>query len=168
MRVGGHRMREHIRLLWPLLAFLAVVWLLRLTLNAAGLPLKLSRLFSVTTAGAVAVLLAVIRIHSRGLGGYTNVVVASLLLNAWGQLLIVAAIVFSVMTGTENVYTLPEFSGDGDDPLHLRHILGHLTFMTGLGTLMGAGVGCLMLLLLRMIVPVAAATNKDQVKGTRR
>ena len=53
MRVGGHRMREHVRLLLPLFAFVAVVWLLRLLLAALGVSLSVSRIFSVTTASAV-------------------------------------------------------------------------------------------------------------------
>jgi len=160
MRVGGHRMREHVRLLLPLLAFLLVVWLLRLLLAAAGASLSVSRVFSVTTASAVAVFLAVLLIHFHGFGGYTNVVTTSLLLNAWSQILIVIAILFAVATGTENVYTLPEFSVPGDDPMHLRHIFGHLTFMMGLGTLFGAGVGCLMLWFLRLMVPMQGEKAK--------
>jgi succinate dehydrogenase hydrophobic anchor subunit len=161
MRVGGHRMREHVRLLLPLFAFLLVVWLLRLLLAAAGASLSVSRVFSVTTASAVAVFLAVLLIHFHGFGGYTNVVTTSLLLNAWSQVLIVIAILVAVVTGTENVYTLPEFSVPGDDPLHLRHIFGHLTFMLGLGTLFGAGVGCLMLWFLRLMVPM----RREKAKG---
>jgi len=161
MRVGGHRMREHVRLLLPLLAFLLVVWLLRLLLAAAGASLSVSRVFSVTTASAVAVFLAVLLIHFHGFGGYTNVVTTSLLLNAWSQILIVIAILFAVATGTENVYTLPEFSVPGDDPMHLRHIFGHLTFMLGLGTLFGAGVGCLMLWFLRLMVPMQGEKAKE-------
>jgi len=162
MRVGGHPMREHVRLLLPLFAFLMVVWLLRLRLAAAGASLSVSRLFSVTTASAVAVFLAVLLIHFHRFGGYTNVVTTSLLLNAWSQILIVIAILFAVVTGTENVYTLPEFSAPGDDPMHLRHIFGHLTFMVGLGTLFGAGVGCLMLWFLRLMVPVRGEKAKER------
>jgi fucose 4-O-acetylase-like acetyltransferase len=153
-------MREHVRLLMPLFAFLLVVWLLRLLLAAAGASLSVSRVFSVTTASAVAVFLAVLLIHFHGFGGYTNVVATSLLLNAWSQILIVIAILFAVVTGTENVYTLPEFSVPGDDPMHLRHIFGHLTFMLGLGTLFGAGVGCLMLWFLRLMVPMRGERMK--------
>ena len=160
MRVGGRRMREHVRLLLPLFAFLLVVWLLRLLLAAAGASLSVSRVFSVTTASAVAVFLAVLLIHFHGFGGYTNVVTTSLLLNAWSQSLIVIAILVAVVTGTENIYTLPEFSVPGDDPLHLRHIFGHLTFMLGLGTLFGAGVGCLMLWFLRLMVPMRGEKAK--------
>ena len=161
MRVGGHRMREHVRLLLPLFAFLALVWLLRLLLAAFGVSLAVTRIFSVTAASAVAVFLAVLLIHFHGFGGYTNVVTTSLLLNAWSQILIVIAILFAVATGTENVYTLPEFSVMGDDPMHLRHIFGHLTFMFGLGTLLGAGMSCLMLWFLRLMVPMRG----EKVKG---
>jgi succinate dehydrogenase hydrophobic anchor subunit len=161
MRVGGHRMREHVRLLLPLFAFLLVVWLLRLLLAATGASLSVSRVFSVTTASAVAVLLAVLLIHFHGFGGYTNVVMTSLLLNAWSQILIVIAILFAVVTSTENIYTLPEFSVPGDDPMHLRHIFGHLTFILGLGTLFGAGVGCLMLWFLRLMVPLRVEKAKE-------
>ena len=87
-------------------------------------------------------------------------VVASLLLNIWAQLLIVAAIVFAVITKTENIYTHPEFSMPHDDPLHLRHIYGHLTFVIGAETLFGAAVGCLLLWLLRTLVPM----QEDDVK----
>ncbi len=160
MRVGGHRIREHVGLLWPLFIFIALVWLLRMVLSAMGLPPSVPRFFSVTAAGALAVLLAVLLIHFRRFGGYTNVVVSSLLLNAWSQLLIVLAIVFSALTGIENVYTLPEFSIPSDGPRHLRHIYGHLTFMTGLGTLMGAGMGCLLLWFIRMIVPLEKPQGK--------
>jgi hypothetical protein len=154
-------MREHVRLLLPLLAFVTAVWLLRLLLAAAGASLSVSRVFSVTTASAMAVFLAVLLIHFHGFGGYTNVVTTSLLLNAWSQILIVVAILFAVATGTENIYTLPEFSVPGDDPLHLRHIFGHLTFILGLGTLFGAGVGCLMLWFLRLMVPMRGEKAKE-------
>lgn len=166
MRVGGHRMREHVRLLLPLFGFVLVVWLLRLFLTAVGLSLSVTRVFSVTTASAIAVFLAVLLIHFHDFGGYTNVVATSLLLNAWSQVLIVIAILFAVATGTENVYTLPEFSVPGDDPMHLKHIFGHLTFMFGLGTLFGAGVGCLMLWFLRLMVPMRGeGTKREGAKG---
>lgn len=161
MRVGGHRMREHLRLLTPLFIFLALVWSGRLIFGAVGVPLWVSKLFSVTTAASVAVFLAVILIHKRRFGGYANVVVASLLLNFWSQFLIIIAILFSVATKTVNIYTLPEFSMKGDDPSHLHHIYGHLTFGTGLGTLFGAGMGCLLLWLLRIMVPAHSQQAGD-------
>ena len=106
-----------------------------------------------TAATAVCVVLAAFLIHIRRFGSYASVVAASLLLSAWGQLLIIVSIVFSVLTGQENIYTAPEFSIPGDDPLHLRHIVGHLIVSVPIGTLVGAVEGCVVLWLLRIVMP---------------
>ena len=156
MKICGHGVRDHIRLLAPLFGFVAIVWALRWWLDAAGAPRESVRLFSVTGATSLAILIAVWLIHRRGFGSYPNVVVASLLLVVFEQVVIVVAIVFAVVSGIENVFTAPEFSIVGDDRYHLRHILGHLTFGIGAGMLFGAATGCLMLWLLRMLVPPRA------------
>jgi hypothetical protein len=159
MKVNGYGIRDHLRLLAPLFGLLIVAWAARLGLSACHSPLWCSRVVSVTGATAGCVLLAAVLIHFRRFGGYANVVVSSLLLNLWAQLLTVGAIVFAVATGTENIYTAPEFSPPQYaqpyvDPYHLHHIYGHLTFVLGFGTLAGAGVGCLMLWLLRTLLPM--------------
>jgi hypothetical protein len=108
----------------------------------------------VTAAAALSVLAAVVMMHFRRFGGYVNVVVASFSILTFAHLLIVLAIVFSVAVGVDNVFTRPEFSLPRDDAYHLRHILGHLTFGVGFGTILGAAAGCLLLWLLRALVPV--------------
>ncbi len=156
MNICGHGLRDHIRLLAPLYGFITLVWALRWGLDAAGFSHGLVRAFSVTGATSLSVLVAVWLIHTRGFGSYPNVVVTSLLLVIWEQLIIVVAIVFSVITKIENVFTKPEFSIPTADPYHFKHIVGHLTFGIGAGMLFGAATGCLMLWLLRTIVPARA------------
>lgn len=156
MNICGRGLRDHIRLLAPLFGFITIVWALRWVLDAAGFSHGLVRAFSVTGATSLAILIAVWLIHTRGFGSYPNVVVASLLLVIWEQLIIVVAIVFSVLTKIENVFTEPEFSIPTADPYHLKHIVGHLTFGIGAGMLFGAATGCLMLWLLRTLVPSRA------------
>jgi len=153
MRIGGHALREHIRLLMPLFGLIAAVWLLRLIMDKAGTPPSVVRMVSVTVAGAASILLAALLIHFKAFGGYANVVAAAFLLELWAQSLISAAIAFSILTGTTNIYTAPEYSPRAGQ---LAHIFGHLTFGLGFGTLFGAGMGCLLLWLLRHIVPAAA------------
>ena len=155
MNMCGRGLRDHIRLLAPLFGFIAVIWALRWALDAAGAPHGLVRSLSVTGATSLAVLVAVWVIHTRGFGSYPNVVVASLLLVVFEQVLIVIAIAFSVVSKTENVFTKPEFSMP-NDPYHVKHLLGQLTFGIGAGVLLGAATGCLMLWLLRMLVPARA------------
>ena len=156
MKVCGRSLRDHLRLLAPLFALIAVVWALRWILDEAGFPHGLVRAFSVTGATSLAILIAVWLIHRRGFGSYPNVVAVSFLLVVFSQVIIVLAILFSVIGKNENVFTEPEFSIVGDDPYHVRHIIGHLTFGIGAGMLFGAAMGCLMLWLLRMLVPIHA------------
>ena len=160
MRIVGRRLRDHIRLLAPMFALLTAIWFLRLLSAALNPPSWLLRIFSVTVASSFCVMLAVLLIHVRRFGGYTNVVLSSLLINVWAEVLIILAIIFSILTGTENVFTRPEYSLRVDDPNHLRHIYGHLTFGIGLGTLSGSAVGCLLLWLLRLLMPLTS--TKDE------
>jgi hypothetical protein len=156
MNMCGRGLRDHIRLLAPLFGFITVVWALRWALGAVPeVSPGVVRVFSVTGATSLAVLIAVWMIHTRRFGSYPNVVVASLLLVVFEQVIIVAAIAFSVVSKTENIFTKPEFSRP-DDPSHVKHILGQLTFGIGAGILLGAATGCLMLWLLRRMVPARA------------
>jgi hypothetical protein len=128
---------------------------------AADTPMWLVRLVSVTTTTSAAILLAVVLIHFRRAGGYANVVMASLLLNTWAQLLIMGAIGFTILTGKINVYTYPEYSPVGYDPSHMKHLLGHLSGGVGLGTLEGSAGGCILLWLLRALIPLRAPGTKN-------
>lgn len=153
MKIGGHSLRDHFGLLAPLFGLIAAVWALRLILDAAGAPSAIIRITSVTTAASIALLLAVLLIHFRRFGGYPSVVVAALLLTCWQELLVIAAIVFAVLTGSENVFSAARHGRMVHDPRHLRHIMGHLTFGLGLGTLLGSAMGCVLLWVLRRIDP---------------
>jgi hypothetical protein len=159
MKIAGHGLRDHIRLLMPLFGLIAAVWLLRMVLDKAGTPPAIVRMVSVTVAGAASVLLAVLLIHFKAFGGYANVAAAAFLLELWEQLLICGAIAFSALTGTANIYTAPEYSFHSGP---VRHIVGHLTGALGFGALFGAAMGCLLLWMLRRIVPVAP--GKTHVK----
>jgi hypothetical protein len=159
MRIGGHGLRDHIHLLMPLFGLIAAVWLLRIVLDKAGSPPTVVRMVSVTVAGAASVLLAALLIHFKAFGSYANVVAAAFLLELWEQLLICGAIAFSALTRTANIYTAPEYSFHSGP---VAHIVGHLTGALGFGTLFGAAMGCLLLWMLRRIVPVAP--GKSQVK----
>ena len=153
MKIHGHTLRDYFRLLAPLFALIAIVWALRLLLSMIGTPLWIVRLVSVSIALALAVVLAVLLIHVRRFGGYPHVFLVSFLLVVWREVLIIGAILFSVATGRENIFTAPEFSIPEKDPHHIHHILGHLTFDIGAGVLLSGLMGCLFLWMLRKIVP---------------
>lgn len=154
MKIGGHGLSDHLRLLAPLFGFIAAVWALRMVLDMAAAPHGVVRFFSVSVAGALAVLIATLLVHFRRFGSYANIVASSFLLIFWEQVLVVLAIAFSSLTGTTNVYSAPHYSM-GMSPA--RHIIGHLTFGFGIGGLFGAGMGCLLFWMLRRLVPLKAS-----------
>ncbi len=153
MKIGKHGLRDHARMLAPMFVLIAAVWALRLILAAAKSPPWITRMTSVTTTVAITVLLAALLIHFKRFGSYASVVVAALMFNLWAQALIIGAIFFAQVTGTENIYTAPEYSLPGESISHMKHIYGHLTFGIGIGTLVGAIFGCLLLFLLRKLGP---------------
>jgi hypothetical protein len=151
MNINRHGLRDHIRLAAPLFGVIAAVWALREIADAAGAPHAVVNIFSITVSVPVCVIIAVLLIHVRRFGGYANVVFTALLLVSWGQLLIVAAIALTTVTKIETVYAKPEYSFKGMSPV--QHIMGHVTFGVGLGTLSAAAMGCLLLWLLRRMAP---------------
>lgn len=152
MQISNHTLSEHVRLLSPLFLLVACVWLLRIILDAGEVPAGVIALFSVTVSVAISVVLAAIIIHVREFGGYGSVILSAILLVTWGQLLIVLAIIFSVFTGIPTVYTDPRYSLRSD-PLHIHHVVGHLTIGIGSGILVGSLMGCFLLYFLRTYGP---------------
>ena len=151
MIVHGRSFRDHLRLLGPLFAFIAAIWVLRLALGFAGVPKWVLHWVSVTLATTVAVLLAVLLIYARRFGSYANVVFSVFLLAVWEQLLLSAAIAFATLTGTHNIYTAREYTPPLTTPLW--HVVGHLTFGIGFVTLFGSAFGCALYLLVSRIMP---------------
>lgn len=149
MNINGHGLRDHLRLVAPLLGFIAAVWVLRLITAAAGAPHGVVIAISVTVGSAFCVLLAVLLIHIRRFGGYANVVFVTLLISAWESLLISAAVAFSALTGIQTIYTAPEFTVGTIPPL--QRILGRMTFGLAFGTILGSAMGCLLLWMLRRL-----------------
>jgi hypothetical protein len=156
MRIDGHGLRDHLRLLSPLFGLIVAVWALRLIMDLAGTPAMIVRMVSVGVAGAVSVLAAAFLIHFKRFGSYASVLAAALLLTCWEELLIVLAITFSALTGTVNVYSAPEYA-HGLSPA--RHIASHLIFGVTIGWLFAAAMGCLVLWMLRRLVPTKVTSQ---------
>ena len=150
--------KQLVRLLGPLFGIILAVWFLRLVLAAAGAPGWLIAPFSITGIIPVSTLLAVLLIHVKRAGGYAQVVLASVLLAAVGQLLVSLAIAFTMATGIENVYSTPEFT-----PSHLTrllHLCSHLLGIILFG-LLGSIIGCFFLCLVRILMPNPGAETAE-------
>lgn len=150
MKIGGHGLRDHLRLLAPLFGFITAVWVLRMVLDYSGAPPLVVHFCSVTLTATISILLAVLLIYFKRFGGYLNVVACVILLELWEQGLISSALVFTLLTGFPTIYNAPRYS------FHMtvaRNLFSHLTFSMGFGILFGAGMGCLLFWMLRRLVP---------------
>lgn len=147
---------EMIRLFLPLFGVVSAVWFLRLVLAAAGAPRWLVVPFSITLVTPASVLLAVVLIHAKRVGGYGLVALASLLLAALGQVLVALAVAFTMATGIQNVYSAPEFSPQTTD---LEHVYGHLYLIVPFAVL-GTVMGCVFLFALRVLVPAKTRDSR--------
>jgi hypothetical protein len=150
MRIDGHGLGDHLRLLSPLFGLIAAVWALRLILDLAGTPAIIVRMVSVGVAGAVSVLVAAFLIHFKRFGSYASVLAAAFLLICGEQLLIVLAIAFAALTGTANIYSATEYA-HGLSPV--RHMASHLIFGVTIGWIFAGAMGCLVFWMLRRLVP---------------
>ena len=159
MKIGQRGLGEHLQLLAPLFGLIAGVWALRLILAIAHAPHFLIHYCSVTAAGSISLLLAVMLIYFKRFGGYANVAASAVLLHLWEQLLISAAIAFDMLAGTRNIYSAPEFA---QRMTPLQHLLSHLTIVLAFGSLVGTLMGCLLLWLLRKLVPPETFENKGR------
>lgn len=150
MKIGQHGLREHIHLLVPLFGLIAAVWALRLILAFAEAPFVLVHYCSVTAAGSISILFAVLLIYFKKFGSYSSVVASAILLHFWEQVLICAAIAFSILTGIPNVFIAHEFSGRMTP---LQHLVSHLTIGLAFGSVVGTIMGCVLFWMLRKLVP---------------
>ena len=154
MNVHGRTFKDHLQLLWPLFGFIAAVWVLRMVLGFAGVPKWVLYWVSVTLATTVAIFLAVLLIYARRFGGYVNVVFSVFLLGVWEQMLLAGAVAFAAITGTRNIYSVPEYAPLGTP---LQNVLAHLTFGIGFVALFGSAVGCALYFLVSHIMPAPSA-----------
>jgi hypothetical protein len=93
-----------------------------------------------------------VRIHTGGFGSYQQLLPIYVLQSLTAQVIIVPAIVLSIFTGSDNIYSVPEFSF-GTDGKTWSHVGAHLLVGTTAGSLVGWLVGCLILFVTRRIAP---------------
>ena len=153
MTVFGKRVSEYFQFCKPFLVLIVVVGIARLALYFAGAPSSAARWLSVTAAIWIGVLYYSIRVHISGFGSYKQLLPICFLMNLSAQVVIVPSIILAIVTGTDNIYSIPEnfFGADGKTWLH---VAGHL-FIGGttLGPLISWLVGCLIMFVTKKMGP---------------
>src|SRR5215813_5401066 len=144
MTIFSKRLAEYVGFSKPFLGLILVVGIARLALSLSGVPNSTAKWFSITAVMWIGVLYYSIRIHTSGFGSYQHLLPICVLQMCTAQVVIVPAIVLAILTGRDNIFTVPEVSF-GKDGKTWFHAGAHLLFGTTVGSLIYWLVGSLIM-----------------------
>jgi hypothetical protein len=136
MRMFGKTLSEYIEFQKVILGLILVVGVIRLALSLAGVSVGIAKLFSVTVLVLIGIVYYGIRVPRSGFGGYKHLLPLSVIQTLLSQIIVIAAIALAIFTGTDNIYSIPEYSG-GIDGKNWGHAGAHLVFGGIAGSLVG-------------------------------
>ncbi|HUL76607.1 MAG TPA: hypothetical protein VL691_05020 [Vicinamibacteria bacterium] len=137
------------------LVAIVVVFAVRLALSLAGTPNATTRWASVTVVLLLGVLYYGVAVHTRGFGSYKQLYPLLLFQSLLGEGLVALAVAFAIVTGQDNIYTAPEYSGGGDGKNWL-HVFAHLVIAAVILPLLSWAISSLVLLVTKKVAPRAA------------
>jgi hypothetical protein len=140
----GKRLSDYVAFSKPFLSLILVVGIARLALSLGGVPNSVVKWISINAMGWIGVLYYSVRVHTSGFGSYKQLLPICFLQMVAAQVVIVPAIILAIFTGTDNIYSAPEYSFGGDGKTWL-HVAAHLFIGTTVGSLMSWLVGCLIM-----------------------
>ena len=160
MTVFGRPLSQYITFCKPFLILIPLVGITRLALSLSGTPNETARWFSMTALVWIAVVYYSIRIHTSGFGSYKQLLVVCALLNLTTQVVSIAGILISIVTGTDNIFTAPEFSFAVSS--QWAHVAAHVFIGTTAGSLVPWIIGSLILLIARKTAPLSDVSGIRQ------
>lgn len=121
----GKSFSEYISFEKWILCLIVIVGLARLALSLGGVPNSSAKWLSITIVTLIGMVYVAIRVHTTGFGSYKQLLPLLLLQTILAHLIVAGAIVLAIMTGKDNIFSAPEYSGGGDGKNWL-HVLAHL------------------------------------------
>ena len=115
----GKSLADYVRFQKNVLVLIAVVWAARLGLSLAGVPVGVAKFVSITAVLLATALYYQWALHQSGFGSYKQLYALALIQGVYSQTLVALAIVLGIVTGQDNIYTIPEFypPSQGGSPL---------------------------------------------------
>jgi hypothetical protein len=136
MTIFGKKLSEYCRFQQVILWAIGVVGVAKLALSLAGLPNDTTKWLSITVLSIAATLYYGVRVHTSGFGSYKQLLPLIFNQGVLAHGIIAIGIIIGIMTGRDNIFTAPEYSGGGDGKTWL-HVAAHVVLGMGVGTLIG-------------------------------
>jgi hypothetical protein len=137
----------------------------RLLLSLAGVSVAVVKYFSLTGAWLVGLVLCSITVHTRSFGSYKQLLGLVGIQSLVAQAFTAGVVVLAIVTGQDNIYSIPEFSG-GTDGKTWMHAGAHLFLAAPILTLAGWLIGSAILFVTKKAAP--ANTTGSAPKGRAR
>ena len=144
MTIFGKPLSAYFALAKVFLALILVVGIARLALSLGGVPNTTARWMW------IGILYFAIKVHTTGFGTYRHLLPIYFLQSLAAQAVIVPAIILAIVTGQDNIFSIPEFSF-GSDGKTWGHVAAHLFIGTTVGTLVAWLAGCLIMFVTRKV-----------------
>ena len=120
----GKKFSEYIQFERWILILVAAAFVIRLALPFAGTSIASTRWVSINIVLLIGLIYCSIAVYTRGFGGYKQLFGLLLIQNVFAHMLIAFGIALGILTGTDNIYTAPEFFG-GSSGRNWLHVLAH-------------------------------------------
>ena len=134
--IFGKRFSEYVRFQQVILGLILVVGLAKLAMTLAGMPNSTTRWLSLTVLTLVGVFYYGVRVHTSGFGSYKQLLPLTFNQNVLAHAIVIVGIVIGIVTGHDNVFTAPEYSGGGDGKTW-GHVGAHVLVGMIVATLLG-------------------------------
>ena len=152
MKIFGKGLSEYFGFTKWFLVLILVVGITRLALSLAGVPNSTDKWLSITVVLLIAVLYYGARVHTSGFGSYKRLLPTYWTLTFTSQVFVAAAIVLAILTGHDNIFTAPEYSGGGDGKTW-SHAGAHLLVGVVIAPLLAWLVGSVVMFIAKRIAP---------------
>jgi hypothetical protein len=140
MKIFGKPLSEYFAFQSWFIVLIVVVGVARLALSLAGVPASSVKWVSMSALALAGVVYCAVQVPRTGFGGYRHLLPLYAMQAGVANLISAAAIVLAIFTGTDNIYTAPEYSGGGDGKTWL-HAGAHLVLGAIVGSLIAWLVG---------------------------
>jgi len=149
MRIFGKTLGEYLRFAAGVVALVVVVGLTRLALSLAGVPVSAAKFVSVTTMALLGVAYLAVRTHTSGFGSYRQLLPLMVITLGAASWVSGFAVVLAIVTGQDNIFSLPEYSG-GEDGKTFFHAFAHFVLAPFVAGFIAWGLAALILRLTKL------------------
>ena len=144
MKIFGKTVSEYFAFQRGLMIVIVVVGLARLTLSLSGVSDAVTKWFSLTALAVVGIIYCAVKLVRTGFGGRKHLIPLFVMQAGTANIIIAAGIAISAVSGKENIFSRPEYSGPMVNNQWL-HAGGHLLDGFVIGPLIGWVIGSIIM-----------------------